>query len=180
MGSQKVGLTEWLSHICVTRDNLQTVAHLTRVPCNGFSFSSKWNWKRKACQYILKKILLSLSNMFWGSLTWKGLFWMGQSVSSVAQWCLTLCNSMDYIVHGILQTRILEWVAFPFSRGSSQPRNQIGKSPALQADSLPAELPEKSLPLYWTLSNTELIRKIGPVLWEAPTLVLMLRSTWHQ
>ena len=36
---------------------------------------------------------------------------------------------------GILQARILEWVAMPFSRGSSQPR-----SPALQADSLPFEL----------------------------------------
>ena len=31
---------------------------------------------------------------------------------------------MDYTVHGILQTRILEWVAFPFSRGSSQRRDQ--------------------------------------------------------
>ena len=31
---------------------------------------------------------------------------------------------MDYAVHGILQARILEWVAFPFSRGSAQPRNQ--------------------------------------------------------
>ena len=31
---------------------------------------------------------------------------------------------MDYTVHGILQVRILEWVAFPFSRGSSQPRDQ--------------------------------------------------------
>ena len=30
---------------------------------------------------------------------------------------------MDYTVHGILQTRILEWVAFPFSWGSSQPRD---------------------------------------------------------
>ena len=29
----------------------------------------------------------------------------------------------DYTVHGILQARILEWVAFPFSRGSSQPRD---------------------------------------------------------
>ena len=38
--------------------------------------------------------------------------------------------------------RILEWVAYPFSRGSSQPRNQTG-SPALQADSLPAELSGK-------------------------------------
>ena len=31
---------------------------------------------------------------------------------------------MDYRVHGILQARTLEWVAFPFSRGSSQPRDQ--------------------------------------------------------
>ena len=42
----------------------------------------------------------------------------------VTQSCLILCDSMDYTVHGILQARILEWVAFPFSRGSSQPRDQ--------------------------------------------------------
>ena len=52
----------------------------------------------------------------------------------VTQLCPTLCHPMDYTVHRILQARILEWVAFPFSRESSQP-----KSPALQADSLPAE-----------------------------------------
>ena len=34
------------------------------------------------------------------------------------------CDPMDYTVHGILQARILEWVAFPFSRESSQPRDQ--------------------------------------------------------
>ena len=34
----------------------------------------------------------------------------------VAQSCPTLCNPMDYTVHGILQARILEWVVFPFSR----------------------------------------------------------------
>ena len=34
-----------------------------------------------------------------------------------------LCDPMDYTVHGILQAKILEWVAFPFSRGTSQPRN---------------------------------------------------------
>ena len=39
--------------------------------------------------------------------------------------CLTLCNPMDYTVHGILQARILEWVAYPLSSGSSQPRNWI-------------------------------------------------------
>ena len=42
----------------------------------------------------------------------------------VAQSCLTLCDPMDYTVHGILQARILERVAFPFSRGSSRPRDQ--------------------------------------------------------
>ena len=43
--------------------------------------------------------------------------------------CLTLCNPMDWSppgssVHGIPQARTLEWVAIPFSRGSSQPRDQ--------------------------------------------------------
>ena len=47
----------------------------------------------------------------------------------VAQSCLTLCDSMDYSllgssVHGILQARILEWVAMPFSRESFRPRDQ--------------------------------------------------------
>ena len=39
----------------------------------------------------------------------------------IPQLCLTLCDPME--VHGILQARILEWVALPFSRVSSQPRN---------------------------------------------------------
>ena len=45
----------------------------------------------------------------------------------VVQLCLTLCNPVDPLgssVHGILQARVLEWVAIPFSRGSSQPRDQ--------------------------------------------------------
>ena len=42
----------------------------------------------------------------------------------VAQLCLTLCDLMGYMVHGSLQARILEWVAFPFSRGSSQPKDR--------------------------------------------------------
>ena len=40
----------------------------------------------------------------------------------VTQSCLTLCDTMDYTVHGILQATILKWVAFLSSRGSSQPR----------------------------------------------------------
>ena len=42
----------------------------------------------------------------------------------VAEFYSTLCNPMDSAVHGILQARILEWVAFPFSRGSSQLRDR--------------------------------------------------------
>ena len=53
------------------------------------------------------------------------LFPSGMKVKvKVVQLCPTLCDPMDYIVHGILQPRILEWVAFPFSWGASQPRNQ--------------------------------------------------------
>ena len=37
----------------------------------------------------------------------------------VAQSCLTLCHPMDYTVREILQARILEWVAYPFSKRSS-------------------------------------------------------------
>ena len=47
-----------------------------------------------------------------------------ESESEGCSLCLTLCDPMDYTVQGILQARILEWVAFPSSRGTSQPRNR--------------------------------------------------------
>ena len=50
------------------------------------------------------------------------------------------CRLPGFSVHGILQARILEWIAVPFSRGSSQLRDQI-MFPTLQADSLPSKLP---------------------------------------
>ena len=56
----------------------------------------------------------------------------------IAQSRLTLGDPMDYKVHEILQARILKWVAFPFSTGSSQPRDQT-RSPTLHVNSLPAE-----------------------------------------
>ena len=49
----------------------------------------------------------------------------------VAQSCPTLCDPMDYTVHGILQARILECVAFPFFGGSSQPRDRTQVSYAV-------------------------------------------------
>ena len=75
----------------------------------------------------------------------------------VAQSCPTLCDPMDYTVHGILQARILEWVAFPFSRGSSQHRDQNQVS-ALQADSSPAEPGGK--PKETGVSSLSLLQRI--------------------
>ena len=89
----------------------------------------------------------------WGGLTnsWekkqckrqrrRGKIYIGHWVSEwvkVAQLCPTLCDPMDYIVHGIHQARILEWVAISFSRGLPNPGIEL-RSPALKADSLPAE-----------------------------------------
>ena len=58
------------------------------------------------------------------------------------QSCSTLCDPMDHSlpgssVHGILQARILAWVAVPSSRGSSQPSEIEPRSSTLQVDSLP-------------------------------------------
>ena len=57
------------------------------------------------------------------SLALVGIFVLLLEVK-VAQSCPSLWDPVDYTVHGILQARILKWVAFPFSRGSSQPRDR--------------------------------------------------------
>ena len=73
--------------------------------------------------YIKGKI--QVNNLFWylapDFLKFKQLY----VKMKVAQLCPTLSNPMDYTVHEILQARILERVAFPSSRGSSQPRYWI-------------------------------------------------------
>ena len=88
------------------------------------------------------KTCIQSSNMDLSSLVLRIFSESAESESEVkvkvAQSSPTLFNSMDYTVHGILHARILEWVAFPFSRGSSQPGMEP-RSPTLQVDSLPAE-----------------------------------------
>ena len=94
------------------------------------SFSNAWKWKVK---------VKSLSNVWLLATPWTAAhqappsmgfsrqeYWSGVPLPSpkVAQSCPTLCNPMYYTVHEILQARILEWVAFSLSRGSSQPRDQ--------------------------------------------------------
>ena len=63
---------------------------------------------------------------------------------------------MDYTVHGILQARITEWVPVPFSRASSQPRDQTQVS-TLQADSLPAEPQGKPKGILLSHKNNEIM-----------------------
>ena len=76
-----------------------------RRPRSHKSFST---WKRLSLNGTLKIIHWNIN-----------FVWKNESRQS----CLTLCNPMDYIVHRILQARILEWVAFLFSRRFSQHRD---------------------------------------------------------
>ena len=94
------------------------------------------------------------------------------------QSCLMLCNCMDCnllgsSVHGILQARILEWAAIPFSRESSKPR-----SPALQADSLPSEPSGKSIHVFMYTYSCSLegmmlklkLQYFGYLMWRVDSL----------
>ena len=75
----------------------------------------------------------------------------------VTRYSPTLLNLMDYIVHGILEPRILERVAILFSRGSSQPGIEL-ESPTLQLDSLPAELQVKEPEIPFVVINPSEIK----------------------
>ena len=77
------------------------------------------------------------------ALTTSWCLWFHCEVK-VAQLCPTLFEPMDYTVQGILQARILEWVAFPFPGDLPDPGMEP-RSPTLQVDSLPAEPAGKPL-----------------------------------
>ena len=104
----------------------------------AISFSSAWKWKVK---------VKSLSHVRLLATPWTAAYQAPPSMGFSRQeyWSgVPLPSPMDYIGHGILQARILEWVAFPFSRGSLQPRNPTQVfCTALQADSLPVGPPGK-------------------------------------
>ena len=75
---------------------------------------------------MANQITLRIGPLRWESL-WKSLG--HESESEVAQSCPTLCDPVDCSppcssVHGILQARVLEWVAISFTRGSSWPRDR--------------------------------------------------------
>ena len=84
---------------------------------------SCWGWNETSP--VVGMFILCLWVALYCSSIWvsaSSLYFMKVKVK-VAQSCPTLCDRIDYAVHGILQARILEWVAFPFSRGSSQLRD---------------------------------------------------------
>ena len=105
----------------------------------------------------------------------------------VAQSCPILCDPRDYKAHGILQARILEGVAFPFSWGSSQSRDQtqvshiaggfftrwaLGKPPTTPTQTLPTELGANFLPVLHYLhdpTQSNNLSRVGLVgIWLIP------------
>ena len=90
--------------------------------------SFRIDWLDILVVQLTLKSLLKHHNLK-ASILWHWTFFMVQlshpyMKMKVAQLCPTCCESMDYTIHGILWARILECVAFPFSRESSQPRDQ--------------------------------------------------------
>ena len=97
------------------------------IPCPPWCCKTKFTWPmfhshgaQKLGRYVMeKKTLVSLLIHWLLEFPYNRL----KVKVKVDQSCLTLCNPLGYTVHGILQARILAWVAFPFSRESSQPRD---------------------------------------------------------
>ena len=87
---------------------------------------SKWNcWAVVGCVCAHPCCVCQVASVV---STWEAQLFMW-SESEVAQSCPALCGLMDCSppgssVHGIVQARVLEWVAISFSRASSQPRDQ--------------------------------------------------------
>ena len=84
--------------------------------------------------YVIERVIIHLwlspiSELYSNFLNLREIQRLWNVKVLVAQSLPTLCGPMDYVapgspVHGIFQARILEWVALPFSRGSSQPRDR--------------------------------------------------------
>ena len=98
----------------------------------------------------------------------------------VAQSCQTLYDPMGYTVHGILQARILEWIAFPFSGGSSQPSTKcttIGRK-----ELAPCSIELHRLPLppqsFLPLSSLALGLTHWKWQWKSLSLVGLFVNPW--
>ena len=117
---------------------------------------------------ILEWVAIPFSRGSLGSRNWTQVFCIAGGLftvwatevkwSEVVQSCLTLCDPVDCSppgssVHGILQARILEWVAISFSRDLPDPGIEP-RSPALQADALISEPPGGKLNSWYETIQT--------------------------
>ena len=101
-----------------------------RAAVHGVAKSWDWvtelNWTDiEKTIYFLQQINYTGKKQRWGIYRLEQNIYPPITMYGPWKWksCLTLCDPMDYTVHRILQARIPEWVAFPFCRGSSQPRD---------------------------------------------------------
>ena len=108
----------WIS--CVSCFGRQILYHWATWEAPTYQLHS-WNLFHRNQNLCSHKGLCTIVS---SSFVHGSLYGMVLRKVKVAQSCLTLCDSMDYTVHGILQARTPVWVAIPFSRGSSQPRDQ--------------------------------------------------------
>ena len=151
--------------------NLHTVFCSDCITLHSYNYTIYWDIPTfplgVSYANFITKICFSSTQSHFSDLTVRELDeleWLKMSSTrgvkvKVTQLCPTLCDPMDYAVHGILQARILEWVAVPFSRGSSQPRDRTLVS-HIAADSLPSEPSEK--PKNTGVGSLSLLQQIFP------------------
>ena len=112
-------------------------------PCNRLVISNEKAFNQRI-PVLSDMFSFHLQSLIYSFVIWGFLFvcfWLGDCFGTAvynfqiiinlkwSQSCLTLCGSMDcsppgFSIHGVFQTRILEWVAISFSRGSSPPRDR--------------------------------------------------------
>ena len=110
-----IRLKEWLvktfrGHISFQTSDIFIMQNIASYKYVGELLIEKQTLSRNNSFAYICNILYSIMPVI-NLVTWKSLS------------LVKLCDPMDYTAHGILQARILEWVAVPFSRGSSQPRD---------------------------------------------------------
>ena len=137
---------------------------------NRMLYISNNTFLRKIWMWLCNKY--SLTKIYCGDD--KNIFFTKVQLSSVTQSCPTLCDPMAYTVHGILQAKILERVAFPFSRRSSQSRDRTQVSPIAGGFLTSWATREAQLP---TPNLTAIcLQKLIPLLFQAFDLLFIITT----
>ena len=108
--------------------------HTPRLHLNADYAFARWDFMvaQVSSFYLHSRKMQKPSDSLWTKVVrWaeQQMLWGRWREVKVTQLCPTLCDPMDHTVHGILQAWMLEWLAFPFPRESSQPRDWTHVSP---------------------------------------------------